>query len=137
MSEEKTIKKEVSKTRGRKKVSKDVSSTESTGGVAVQAESVKKNAQNKTAGKKTAVKKAGQATVKTAAKKKDPKTTIVIEYEGKPILVKDVIARAVKAYKKSNKGVTVKKIDIYIKPEENAAYYVVNGDASPSYKVTL
>ena len=60
-----------------------------------------------------------------------------MEYEGRSVLVKNIVAKAVKAYKKANKGVVIKKVDIYIKPEENAAYYVINGDSSPSYKVEL
>lgn len=88
---------------------------------------------------KSAGKKAdADVTVKTSAKNEpEPKVSVVIEYEGRSTLIKNVIAKATKAYKKANKGVVIKKLDIYIKPEENAAYYVVNGDSSPSYRVEL
>ena len=79
------------------------------------------------------------AAKKATAKKAEvePKISAVVEYEGRSVLVKNIVAKAVKAYKKANKGVVIKKVDIYIKPEENAAYYVINGDSSPSYKIEL
>ena len=60
-----------------------------------------------------------------------------MEFAGKQIVAKDVKDAVLKAYKKANKGVEIKTVEIYIKPEENAAYYVVNGDAKPEYKVEL
>ena len=80
---------------------------------------------------KAAVKKAG------TTKKADPKVDVVVEFAGKQIVAKDVKDAVLKAYKKANKGVEIKTVEIYIKPEENAAYYVVNGDAKPEYKVEL
>ena len=79
------------------------------------------------------------AAKKATAKKAEvePKVSAVVEYEGRSVLIKNIVAKAIKAYKKANKGVVIKKVDIYIKPEENAAYYVINGDSSPSYKVEL
>ena len=80
---------------------------------------------------------AKRTTTKKTKPEVEPKVSAVIEYEGRSVLIKNVVAKAVKAYKKANKGVVIKKVDIYIKPEENAAYYVINGDSSPSYKVEL
>lgn len=147
MAEEKKIVGEteeavVPKRRGRKPGSKNAPKTDKAAETKVKEED---KTEKKTAARKTGVKKetAGKAQKEAAepktakAKKTEPKTNIVIEYEGRPILAKDVIARALKAYKKANKGAVVKKVDIYIKPEENAAYYVINGDASPSYKIML
>lgn len=74
---------------------------------------------------------------KAPAKKVEPKTSVVIEFAGKQIVAKDVVAAATKAYKKANKGAVIKKIEVYVKPEENAAYYVVNGEGSADYKVEL
>lgn len=87
-------------------------------------------AKKETAPKKTAVKKA-------AAPKKEPKATVVIEFAGKQVVAKDVLAQATKAFAKSNKGVEIKTVEIYIKPEENTAYYVINGIGLPEYKVEL
>ena len=73
----------------------------------------------------------------STTKKADPKVDVVVEFAGKQIVAKDVKDAVLKAYKKANKGVEIKTVEIYIKPEENAAYYVVNGDAKPEYKVEL
>jgi len=100
----------------------------------VAAEAAEKPA--RTAKKKAAAAKE-PAAKKAPAKKVEPKTSVMIEYAGKTVAAKDVIAAAQKAYKKANKGVVIKKIEVYIKPEENVAYYVVNGDASADYKVEL
>ncbi|MDO4787685.1 MAG: DUF6465 family protein [Johnsonella sp.] len=154
MAEEKKISEQVEeavvpKRRGRKPGSKNAPKTDKVTGAEVKTE--KKKTEKKAPAKKALVKKSTEKKTEkeiketkelkesktSRAKKTEPKTTIVIEYEGRPILAKDVVARALKAYKKANKGAVIKKVDIYIKPEENAAYYVVNGDASPSYKITL
>ena len=78
---------------------------------------------------------------KTPAKRttaKDIKTSVVVQFAGKEVAEKDLIAAVKKAYtKKGNKVGDIKTIEIYVKPEESAAYYVVNGEGSDDYKVTL
>ena len=50
----------------------------------------------------------------------------------------DLIAAAKKAYTKlGNKASDIKSLDIYVKPEEGVAYYVVNGTGSDDYKIKL
>ena len=74
-----------------------------------------------------AVTKTATKTVKKAAKK-DIKVKAFVEYYGKPVEEKDIIARVKKAWTKSGKKVgDIKEMDLYIKPEENAVYYVING----------
>ncbi len=106
----------------------------------VKAEAPAKEAAPKTekkpAAKKEAAKTAAPAK-KAPAKKVEPKTSVVVEFAGKQFDTKDVVAAATKAYKKANKGVVIKKIEVYVKPEENVAYYVVNGEGSDDYKVEL
>ena len=74
---------------------------------------------------------------KAPAKKADPKACVVIEFSGKQIVAKDVLDKAVKAYGADHKGAEIKTIEVYVKPEENVAYYVVNGEGSDDYKVIL
>ena len=74
---------------------------------------------------------------KAPAKKADPKACVVIEFAGRQIVAKDVLDKAVKAYEEAHKGAEIKTIEVYVKPEENVAYYVVNGEGSDDYKVTL
>lgn len=74
-----------------------------------------------------AVTKTATKTVKKAAKK-DIKVKAFVEYYGKQVEEKDIIARVKKAWTKSGKKVgVIKEMDLYIKPEENAVYYVING----------
>ena len=50
----------------------------------------------------------------------------------------EVKAAVKKAYtKKGNKVGDIKTIEIYVKPEESAAYYVVNGVGADDYKIEL
>ena len=78
-----------------------------------------------------------KAPAKRAAAK-DIKTSVVVQFAGKEVTEKELIAAVKKAYtKKGNKVGDIKTIEIYVKPEENAAYYVVNGEGSDDYKVIL
>ena len=92
--------------------------------------------------KEAAVKKAAPAKKETAAKKPaakaaEPKASVTIEYSGKSVVAKDILAQVKKEFTKANKGVAIKTIDIYVKPEESVAYYVVNGVGSDDYKISL
>ena len=79
-----------------------------------------------------AVTKTATKTVKKAAKK-DMKVKAFVEYYGKQVEEKDIIARVKKAWTKSGKKVgDIKEMDLYIKPEENAVYYVINGTETGS-----
>lgn len=93
--------------------------------------------------RKPAVKKAAPA--KTAAPKKeaDPKeetevkASVFIQYGEKEIAAKKVLEEVEKAYLSEHEGAVIKTVEVYIKPEENAAYYVVNGEGSGTFKVAL
>ena len=78
---------------------------------------------------------------KTPAKRitaKDIKTSVVVQFAGKEVAEKDLIAAVKKAYTtKGNKVGDIKTIEIYVKPEESAAYYVVNGVGADDYKIEL
>ena len=126
--EEKTISMEEKKeTKAAKKSTAEKGTKAKTGEAADVKLAAVESEEKKPAAKKATAKKA----------EVEPKVSAVVEYEGRSVLVKNIVAKAIKAYKKANKGVVIKKVDIYIKPEENAAYYVINGDSSPSYKVEL
>ena len=56
---------------------------------------------------------------------KTPKETVMVQYAGKEYDV-DAIKAAVKADIKGKVKGKIKIIDIYIKPEDGAAYYVAN-----------
>ena len=94
---------------------------------------------------KTEVKKAEEPKKETAKKApakrttaKEIKTSVVVQFAGKEVTEKDLIAAVKKAYtKKGNKVGDIKTIEIYVKPEESAAYYVVNGVGADDYKIEL
>ena len=72
---------------------------------------------------------------KAAAKK--PVATVVFQFAGKEIVAKDILSQAQKDYTNSHKDVEIKTIELYIVAEEHAAYYVVNGEESPEFKIML
>ena len=87
---------------------------------AAKAPVVKETATKETVEKKQAVKK------QTA--KKEIKVKAFVEYYGKQVEEKDMIANVKKAWTKSGKKVgDIKTMELYIKPEEAAVYYVING----------
>ena len=94
-------------------------------------------APKKTAAEKTQAAEKAPAAKKTPAKKAEPKATVVIEYGENQIVAKEVLDAATKAYKANHRGVTIKTIEVYIQPENNVAYYVVNGEGSDDFKVSL
>ena len=64
------------------------------------------------------------------------KSTFYIEYYGKQLDEADVIKTAKEIWKNSGKkAADLKELDIYIKPEENTAYYVFNKDESGSFVI--
>ena len=81
---------------------------------------------------KKVTKKAAAAAKKVSA----PDASVYVEFYGKQIAAKNVLEQALNAYKANHKD-AVKSIEIYVKPEENAAYYVVNGQGSDDFKIEL
>ncbi|GLG91024.1 DUF6465 family protein [Sellimonas catena] len=102
-------------------------------------EAVKEAVAEKTEEVKAAVKEAAEKTVKTAKKtaakktaKKEIKVRTFVQYFGKEVEEKDMIAAVKKDWTKANgkKVGDIKDITLYVKPEEAAVYYVVNGTDS-------
>ena len=118
-------------------LAKDVSTKASDAKKAVE---TKAAAAKKTVAKKTtatkkaattkaaATKKAATTAKKTVAKKvaavvKDPKVNVNLQFADKDLKLADIIKKVQAAEKNG------KKYDIYLKPEEYKAYYVVDGKA--------
>ena len=79
----------------------------------------------KTVAAKTTTKK---TTTKKTTAKKEMKVNAVVEYYGQQMDEKTIIANVKKAWTKSGRKVgDIKTMDLYIKPEESAVYYVING----------
>lgn len=67
------------------------------------------------------------------------KSTYNVEFAGNQIESKEVIARAKKVWvdagNKNRKVKDLKTMDLYLKPEENAVYYVFNEEESGIYQI--
>ena len=79
--------------------------------------------------KKETVKKA------PAAKKPVVKEEVNFQFSGKSYTSEDLIriTRDVWKYDLNGKEEDIQSIELYVKPEENTAYYVINGDVTGSF----
>ena len=91
-------------------------------------ETAKKEAQPKEVTKE--VKKAApKTTAKKSAAKKEIKTEVVLQYGEKEVNTKDMIASVKKDWTKQKHKISeIKSIELYVKPEDYAVYYVINGE---------
>lgn len=88
--------------------------------------------------------KTTKAAVKGAPAKKAPakrtavKTALYVQFAGKEFTEKELVDAAKKAYVAlGNQASDIKTMDVYVKPEESAAYYTVNGEGSDEFKIEL
>lgn len=72
---------------------------------------------------------------KTAKKKKAVKPDFYIQYADKEIAAKDVTERIQEIWTKEmeNDPGDLKELQVYIKPEEDAAYFVINNEIKGSF----
>lgn len=91
---------------------------------------VKKETVKKTAAKKTTAKKA-------VAKKAELKASICLQFAGKSYSEEDLVkmARDVWKYDLKQKLGDLVSVELYVKPEENTAYYVMNKDFAGSFYI--
>ena len=97
-----------------------------------------KKVEEVTADTKKAVKStAAKTATKTAAKKAVVKETVYLQYMGKEINKEDIMKNVKEVWTKElkNKVGDMKSVTLYLKPEENKAYYVINGDVTGSVEM--
>lgn len=89
----------------------------------------KPRAKRGTAKKETeAAGKRGAAKKEAVKKENGQEKQIYIQYANKEVNVADIEDRVKKAWEsEGHRAGSIKKLDIYIKPEEAAVYYVING----------
>lgn len=89
-------------------------------------EAKKATAKKAAAPKKAAAEKKAPAEKKTPARKAAPKkaaATVYVQYLGAEITTEALVEKAV-----ADSGIaSAKKVDVYVKPEENKVYYVIDG----------
>ncbi|MCI8455020.1 MAG: hypothetical protein HFE84_10470 [Lachnospiraceae bacterium] len=108
--------------------------------VEVKAESTaEERAENTETAEKTVESK--KASKKVPAAKTAPKaikSSLCVQFAGKEYTEKSLVSAAKKAYVAlGNKAADIKTIEVYVKLEDSAAYYAVNGVGSPDYKIEL
>ena len=96
-------------------------------------------AEKKTTAKKATAAKAAStktATAKTAVKK-EVKASITVQFEGKSYAQEELmrIAKDVWKFDLKKKVGDLKSVDLYVKPEENTCYYVMNGEIAGSFSL--
>lgn len=102
--------------------------------VKVEETKTTKAAETKTAAKKDTTKKATTAKKETTAKKapaakKEATVDVFVQFAGNQVSYASVEERVKAAFvAEGHRASSIKNLKIYIKPEENAAYYVINED---------
>ena len=92
----------------------------------VKAETVKTEAAKTEAAKKETVKKAPAK--KAPAKKVETVQKVYVQYGGKEILTSDLAEKATQIWvEMGHRASSIKSLVVYVKPEDMAAYYVING----------
>ena len=100
----------------------------------VKAEAKKPAAKKETAKKETAKKAPAK---KPAAKKAELKSEISVQFGGKSYSQEDLlkIAKDVWKYDLKQKAADLTSIELYVKPEENMVYYVMNKETTGSFYI--
>lgn len=104
-----------------------------------EVKAAKKAPAKKAAVKTETVKKetAKKTPAKTAVKKVEQKCEMHIQYAGKSYSQEDLvkIAKDVWKYDLKRKVGELNTVELYVKPEENKAYYVMNGEFTGSFDI--
>ena len=100
----------------------------------VKAEAKKPAAKKETAKKETAKKAPAK---KPAAKKAELKSEISVQFGGKSYSQEDLlkIAKDVWKYDLKQKAADLTSVELYVKPEENMVYYVMNKEITGSFYI--
>lgn len=100
-----------------------------------KAAAAKKPAETKKAAvKKETVKEVVKETVTEAAETEAKKTTrakkpvVYVQAQGAEYSIDEIVKKAKEAFKAEGHEVAAAEMNIYVKPEEKMAYYVVNGE---------
>lgn len=90
---------------------------------------VEKAPAKKTAAKKTTTAKT-TAAKRTTKKAKEANTEVYVQFWGKEVYAKEVVENIKKIWTEEmgKKAEELEDLKVYIKPEENGAHYVINGD---------
>ena len=103
--------------------------------VVAKVPAVKDEVKKEVAKKETPAKKAPAK--KAPAKKAETKAVVHLQFDGKSYTNDDLIkiAKDVWKYDLGKKVSDFKSVELYVKPEEFRAYYVINGEVTGSFAI--
>ncbi|MEE1282971.1 MAG: DUF6465 family protein [Acutalibacteraceae bacterium] len=87
----------------------------------------KKTTTRKTTTKSTTAKKT--TTRKTTTKAVEPTVDFYVEFNGVQEQYATIVENVKKVYLAENEGAEITSVTVYLKPQENAAYCVINGES--------
>lgn len=99
----------------------------------VKAEAVKAEAPKaeKKAEVKAAPKKRGPKPKTEKTEKKEAVQNVYVQFAGKEILTADLVGQVTEKWVAlGHRASSIKELNLYVKPEDSAAYYVINGKES-------
>ena len=99
----------------------------------VKSEAVKAEAPKaeKKAEVKAAPKKRGPKPKTEKTEKKEAVQNVYVQFAGKEILTADLVAQVTEKWVAlGHRASSIKELNLYVKPEDSAAYYVINGKES-------
>lgn len=99
----------------------------------VKTEAVKAEAPKaeKKAEVKAAPKKRGPKPKTEKTEKKEAVQNVYVQFAGKEILTADLVAQVTEKWVAlGHRASSIKELNLYVKPEDSAAYYVINGKES-------
>ena len=97
----------------------------------------KKAPAKKAAAAKKTTTKTTTKTTKASTKKTAVKETLHVQFAGKSYTTDELvkIAKDVWKYDLKQKAGDFKSVELYVKPEENTVYYVINGDVTGNFGI--
>lgn len=91
----------------------------------------------KTTAAKPAAKKTAAKKTSTTKKATEPTVNFTIEFGGNQESYSEIIENIKKTYAANGGDKDIKTLDVFVKPEENAAYFVVNGELEDTQKMDV
>ena len=80
---------------------------------------------------KAAPKKRGPKPKTEKTEKKEAVQNVYVQFAGKEILTADLVAQVTEKWVAlGHRASSIKELNLYVKPEDSAAYYVINGKES-------
>ncbi len=74
----------------------------------------------------------GQNMINTPAVKAEPKEEIVLQFGEQEVSMSAISEKVRTSYAQSGSQGELREINIYVKPEDHKAYYVINGETEGS-----